>query len=423
MKTRSILRSLLPSASLAVISMGMLVSVASCDNNDYSNSSPFDNVVYLDAAYTKDVSNFTFNRTIETGKQTISAQLAHPAGEAIEVSIKVDPSLIDVYNARMGTNYSLLDNKYYKLSAQQAVIPQGKIYSDPVTVDFFGLTDLEIDAGYLLPVTIGEASGGINILGGSRTICYVVRRSSAITTAVSLKDNYFEVPGFEAGSPTAEVVNHLTQLTFEAIIRVNNFDGTGDVKKEISTIMGIEQYCLFRIGDAGFPSQQLQFSVQENKFPNADKGKLLQPNEWYHVAVVYDTEKKTGVMYVDGREQSRIEDYGTGEAINLGKQTAGKDFLFKIGHSYGEPDDMSRQLDGEICEVRVWNVARTQQEIFDNMYNIEDPKNATGLCAYWKFNEGTGDVAKDHSGHGNDAKAFKPAVWPQGIEVTQKNKE
>ena len=41
--------------------------------------------------------------------------------------------------------------------------------------------------------------------------------------------------------------------------------------------------------------------------------------EWYHVAVVYDTEKKTAVIYVDGREQSRIEDYGNGEPVNLGK--------------------------------------------------------------------------------------------------------
>lgn len=35
------------------------------------------------------------------------------------------------------------------------------------------------------------------------------------------------------------------------------------------------------------------------------------------------------VIYVDGREQSRIEDYGKGEPINLGMQNRGKDFMFK----------------------------------------------------------------------------------------------
>ena len=87
----------------------------------------------------------------------------------------------------------------------------------------------------MLPVTIDQASNGMSILGGSSTICYVIRRSSAITTAASLKDNYFEVPGFDFGSPTASVVNNMAQLTFEAIIRVNKFE------RDIYTIMGIEQ--------------------------------------------------------------------------------------------------------------------------------------------------------------------------------------
>lgn len=422
MKTRSILRGILPFASFAGITASMLLSFASCDNKDYSNASPFDNVVYLDAAKLKDVSNFTFNRTIETGKQIISAHLARPAASNIDVSIKVSPSLVDTYNARLETNYALLDAKHYKLSAQQAVILKGKTTSDPVTIDFSGLNELDIDAGYLLPVTIDQVSGGIGVLDGSKTICYVVRRSSAITTAVSLQNNYFEVPGFDAGSPTADIVNNMTQLTFEAIIRVNNFKNDVSMR-EITTIMGIEQYCLFRLGDKSFLPQQLQFSCHEIKFPNnLDNNKLLQPGEWYHVAVVYDIEKKTAKIYVDGREQSRVEDYGVGEPINLGKQVRSKQFMFKIGHSYGEPADMSRQLDGEICEVRVWNVARSQQEIFDNMYSVEPT--TPGLRAYWKFNEGEGDVAKDYTGHGNDAKAYdKKVAWPSGIEVTQKNKE
>lgn len=420
MKTRSILRGTLLFASIAGFTVSMLLSFAGCDNKDYSNDSPFDNVVYLDVAKLKDVSNFTFNRTIETGRQVVSAQLARPATDDINVTIKADPSLVNIYNARLGTDYGMLDSKYYKLSAQETIISQGEITSDPISIDFFSLNELDIDASYLLPVTIEQVSGGMGILNGSKSICYIVRRSSAITTAVSLKDNYFEVPGFDAGSPTADIINNMTQLTYEAIIRVNSFKSDNFPMKEIATIMGIEQYCLFRIGDAGFPAQQLQFSSPgENKFPNADNSKLLQPNEWYHVAVTYDTEHKTGIIYVDGKEQSRIENYGNGEPVNLGKQTRGKDFMFKIGHSYGDPDYMERQLDGEICEVRIWNVARSQKEIFENMYSVEPT--TPGLCAYWKFNEGEGDVAKDYTGNGNDAKAYAKATWPDGIEVTQKN--
>ena len=158
-----------------------------------------------------------------------------------------------------------------------------------------------------------------------------------------------------------------------------------------------------------------------NKFPNPDNTKLLEPAEWYHVAVTYDTENKTAVMYVDGREYSRITDYGKGEPVNLGQQERGKHFMFKIGHSYGESNDMSRQLDGEICEVRVWNVLRTQEEIYKNMYDV-DP-GTPGLQAYWKFNEGEGNEVKDYTGNGNDAVAYGNAMWPDGIEIPQKNRE
>lgn len=402
-----------------LVSLGifLLLSMMACDNKDYSKDSPFDNGVYIDAAEVKDVANFTFNNVKQTGEQQIAAVLAYPAEEDINVNIQVDPSLANRYNARLGKEYAVLDSKFYKFSTKDVVIPAGKTTSEMVTISFLNLTDLEIDATFLLPVTIKQASGGMAMLEGSKTICYLVRRSSAITTAVSLANNYFEIPGFVAGSPTANVVNGLKQLTFEAVIRVNKFDPL----TEISTIMGIEQYCLFRLGDSGFPRQQLQFAANEVKFPKADEAKYLQPGEWYHVAVTYDTEAKIAIIYVDGKEQSRIEDYGIGEAINLGKQKKG-DFMFKIGHSYGEADDMSRQLNGEICEVRIWNVIRSQEEIYKNMYDV-DPHTA-GLKAYWKFNEGAGNnIAKDFTGNGNDAVAYSKAVWPAGIEVPQKNKE
>ena len=417
MKIKDIHRGTLSLASFTCLAAALLLLVTACDNKDYSKDSPFDNTVYIDAAIVKDIANFTFNNLRQTGQQTISAVLAYPSEQDINVSFQADPSLVNHYNARLGTNHTMLDAKYYKFSSQQVVIPKGDVTSKSVTIDFSDLTDLDIDTSYLLPVTIGQASGGMNPLNGSKTICYIIRRSSAITTAVSLANNYFEVPGFEAGSPSAHVVNGMKQLTFEAIIRVNNFaEGTS-----ISSIMGIEQYCLFRLGDTNFPRQQLQFAANEIKFPKADEGKLLQPSEWYHVAVTYDTEAKTAAIYVDGKLQSTIEDYGTGEPINLGKQTRGKDFMFKIGHSYGEPEDMTRQLDGEICEVRIWNVIRSQEEIYKNMYDV-DPQ-TTGLKAYWKFNEGKGDIAKDYTENGNDAKAYAKAIWPEGIEVTQKNKE
>ena len=59
---------------------------------------------------------------------------------------------------------------------------------------------------------------------------------------------------------------------------------------------------------------------------------------------------------------------------------------------------------GEIDELRIWNAARTQEEILANM-NSELTRNESGLVAYWNFNVQPGEtVIPDASG--NDHKVF-----------------
>ena len=66
-------------------------------------------------------------------------------------------------------------------------------------------------------------------------------------------------------------------------------------------------------------------------------------------------------------------------------------------------------------------VARTEQEIWENMYDV-DPQ-TPGLIGYWKFDEGEGNVIHDWTGNGNDGVAEFDLEWPSGIEVPQLNKE
>lgn len=95
------------------------------------------------------------------------------------------------------------------------------------------------------------------------------------------------VPGFDKGSPTADVVNNMAAITMEVIVRVNQFE------KEISSIMGIEQYLCMRFGDSSFPRQQLQVQTPVGKFPGEDKRKQLTAGEWYHIALTWDLAAKT----------------------------------------------------------------------------------------------------------------------------------
>lgn len=410
-----------------------------CDNTDYSNHSPFDNSAYLNVAATKNAETFTFNRKVTNQTKTFTVKLSYPSGEDVKVNLKVDPSLIAVYNAKNDTHYEMLSAEHYQLSQESVTIPAGKITSDEVSIKFLKLDELEIDATYLCPLSISGAEG-VGVMDGSRTMYYLVRRSSAITTAINLKNVYVTVPGFDKGSPTADVVNNLSAITMEAIIRVNSF------QKEISSIMGIEQYYLMRIGDANFPNQQLQVQSTFGKFPEASKQKLLLAGEWYHVALTWDLSTTTIAFYVNGQLQSISNAHGKSDltSINLGDKAPddefgnGGDFNFYFGRSYGESHDISRQFDGEICEARIWSVARTAEQIWQNMYDIPNPTEEPNLCAYWKFDEGTGLKVVDRTGHGNDAKVIPywkgsdhtevysktdADLWPSGIEVPKVNQE
>ncbi|MDC7136574.1 DUF1735 and LamG domain-containing protein [Bacteroides zhangwenhongii] len=410
-----------------------------CDNTDYSDHSPFDNSAYLNVAATKNAETFTFNRKVTSQTKTFTVKLSYPLGEDVKVNLKVDPSLIAVYNAKNDTHYEMLSAEHYQLSQESVTIPAGKITSDEVSIKFLKLDELEIDATYLCPLSISGAEG-VGVMDGSRTMYYLVRRSSAITTAINLKNVYVTVPGFDKGSPTADVVNNLSAVTMEAIIRVNSF------QPEISSIMGIEMYLQMRLGDASFPNQQLQVQTTYGKFPDASKQKLLLAGEWYHVALTWDLATTTIAYYVNGQLQSISTSHGKSDltSISLGDKEPddefgnGGDHNFYFGRSYTLSHDLSRQFDGEICEARIWSVARTQEQIYQSMYDIPNPATEPTLRAYWKFDEGTGLEVEDRTGHGNNAKvvpywkdsnhteAYSKAdaeLWPSGIEVPKINNE
>jgi hypothetical protein len=65
----------------------------------------------------------------------------------------------------------------------------------------------------------------------------------------------------------------------------------------------------------------------------------------------------------------------------------------------GDPEFSSGEyFHGVLDEIRLWNVARSPEEIRAAM-NTPLTGKEPGLVAYWDFDN---DTAKDKSGHGND---------------------
>ena len=443
-----------------IILFVLLAALTGCERFD-ADDRKFDNVVYLSVSQTSPVQLATFSNNCPTYDCTLQAALTYPSDTDVQVSLAVDPSLVETYNARYGTTWPMLDGKYYTLSAESVTIPAGRTTSEAITLqlrELMGEGDeqtgaLPIDATYLVPIRISGAS--IGVLGGSDVAWYVVKRSSAITVAAQLSSgNWINFPTLDKYGANSSAWNGLTAMTYEALIYIDEFATQDETSTpvSISSVMGVEQYLLLRIGDTNFERQQLQFDgsgegSQFGKFPGKDATKNLEAGRWYHVACTYDQMTQTVRIYVDGKIQS--EETGVGisspsekNRINLARRalydlwntapddqkpqyetddrkynTMGDARQFFLGYSY----DDYRPLNGKIAEARVWSVVRTPEQIWENMYDIENPAEDPTLLGYWKCNEGAGNTVKDYSMYGNDGVAETDIVWPAGIEIPKIN--
>jgi serine/threonine protein kinase len=110
----------------------------------------------------------------------------------------------------------------------------------------------------------------------------------------------------------------------------------------------------------------------------------LQTNEWQHVAGVYDGSNIT--IYRNGQLVDNIPHSGNVSDPNF--------VLFGI---------WNRSFRGTMDEVRVWDVALSQSAIDDNRNNLL-AGDEHGLVGYWRFDEGSGQVAGDSSGNNNNGK-------------------
>lgn len=422
----------------SIIRIAVLALLVSCNRFEPVDH-VFDNCAYLDVSATSQTQAATFGNRVSSLEKHLCVALSYPSDKDVKATISVDASLTDAFNHRYGTDYQLLPDAYLDFSPVSVIIEAGKVNSEKVSIGFKNLMGqgedqtgaMEIDKTYLLPVRL--SSEDISTMDGSSVAYYLVKRSSAITVAAQLTDNWIEFPLMDTPGEVADAYNGLTALTYEALVNVDRFDlDNKDGVCNISTVMGVEQYLLLRIGDANFERQCLQFDGSGNgsqfgKLPSkSDPAKKLYSGSWYHVACTYDQNERVARIYVNGKLIDEVKEAGVAgptadNKITLAMRALGmpEAYQFFIGKSYND----FRPLQGKIAEARVWRVARTGDEIWKNMYRIENPKDQKDLIGYWKFNDGEGNVVKDYSWVGNHGKAVGDIIWPDGIEIHEINKE
>lgn len=353
----------------------------------------FDNQLYLTVS-TPTTYYVKSTNTGETAELTLS--VPRPAAQDITFSVKADPSMVAAYEAAYyAEGVEALPEGCYSFASTEGVIHTGALQSDPITLTFSGLGELDYARTYVLPVTVSQAS--IGVLGSARTAYYVFKGAALINVVANIKENNVYVDWVNP-----DVVQNLTAMTAEALICPHSFGN------QLNTLMGIEGQFLLRFGDAGLDPNQLQIATGTGNF--TDPRMVANVEEWLHVAVAYDSQAGTLKVYFNGNLVGDFTGVTYGP-VNWGiphsDEADGKPRCFWIGYSYNN----ERWLDADIAEVRVWNRVLTADEInAENHFYSVDPATAQGLAAYWKFDD-EADVIKDYSGNGNDATASAPLTW------------
>ena len=114
--------------------------------------------------------------------------------------------------------------------------------------------------------------------------------------------------------------------------------------------VGVTKSSSYKVGPRNNPQAELRFATTEAAFgqDNILSATPLPLNQWVHLAGSYDAESGVAAMYIDG-ELEEEKDVGGTVLVN--------DNVIWIGRG-GTPF-----LDGILDEVRISNVARSQQEI------------------------------------------------------------
>jgi subtilase family serine protease len=138
------------------------------------------------------------------------------------------------------------------------------------------------------------------------------------------------------------------------------------------------------------PDRRVSFTIAREDQTQFSVVTLPLPDVPHHFAGVYDFDHSRLRLYVDGQL--------AGETSATGRLRNYADNLF-IGDWNGNSSWHFHH--GEIDEVRLWNVARSEADIRREM-RFQLTTNEPGLVAYWAFDEASGTTAVDQAPNGSN---------------------
>lgn len=377
-----------------ITSVAMLLaaaSVTSCQD-DYENVA--DNNMVFDTA-TDFVNINVLDGKADEMTRTLGVRVAQPQAEPVYVTYGVVDSKLDEYNAAYAAEAILLPADNYSIPDPVAVVESGAIESSRVSIEFKGLAELNTDFVYVLPVSVVNST--VPVVNSTATTYYVFRGAALINVVTDVTKNYLEFvnPG------NATQLSGLKQITVECLVFPDSFDNL------IQTLLGIEGSFLLRLGDAGLPPNQLQLAASPNATDAAWK---FDAGKWTFLTFTWDSATGEVNVYFNGVKKGATQKSHTGCSVSWNASN------FFIGKSY----DDARDFQGKMSEFRVWNRVLTPDEINERNHFYTVEPDAPGLVAYWKMNEGQGNLIHDYA-NGYDLTSNNPLTWIS-VSLPEKDK-
>jgi len=121
---------------------------------------------------------------------------------------------------------------------------------------------------------------------------------------------------------------------------------------------------------------------------------VIYAETWYHIAVTYDNTDSLK-MYLNGRIRRK------NRRIIVGPYEPDTTMSLRIGGYAWYPNHGPHVLKGEIDDLRIWDYARSQEEIASAMHE-KLTGNESGLAAYWDFDNQADSTILDLTPNGND---------------------
>ncbi|NET04933.1 MAG: hypothetical protein F6K16_09415 [Symploca sp. SIO2B6] len=189
------------------------------------------------------------------------------------------------------------------------------------------------------------------------------------------------------GSQTIEIWVKPLSLANRQSLFCKAYNGEGAITLEVD---GQLSYYYGTGGDN--PSDD---TIDHDNFEGILSNLGLVRDEWFHIAIVRDFESRKLSWYINGTAAGE-------KIITKTAATAGNEHVF-LGKGYAD------HFNGSIDEVRIWNRARSADEIKEDLHHRLVGREA-GLVGYWRFDENTGTTVYDQTDAANNG-TINGASW------------